>query len=563
MAAQYDFIVVGSGPGGSVVASRLAKSKQRPTVLLLEAGGDYNEPENRLLADRYATWVTHPQMGWGYKTTPQEALDNRQIDYSRGKGLGGSTLINFCCYTRGPKEDYDEWARKVDDPFFNWSESQRRIKKFENYAKNTASAVEKYVDFDGYSHGNNGSMDTMFASEAEKNYVGIVDAMIESGVQGLKGNLDLNSGDPLGVGFIPSTAKQSYRTTAASSFLKDTPPNLTIKTNSQVSKIVLEGKKVTGVVVNGETFSATKEVILSAGALDTPKILMLSGIGPAPHLKEHDIPVLLDIPDVGQNLQDHYGTSVVWEMKPGWDDRPALEDPSQMARAKEEFLRNGTGPLTTFNNSCIMAWIHDPATVATPEAKFLPAEVQKYISQPAVPTMEVIAAVPAFPPEGGKSYLSLTPVGMTAQSTGSVTLASRNAADAPLCDPQLLTNPYDKQNAIRGIRYALEIVKNSSLQKDMVKPYLVPADESDEAIWEFIKGNVSSTWHMSCTVRMGKGEDERACVDTKFRLKGIERLRVIDLSVLPFVPNAHTVSWAYLVGETGAERLISEYGLDG
>lgn len=228
-----------------MIASRLSKTKAAPSVLLLEAGGTSTDPSLGYIAQRYAAFL-QPELNWGYKTTPQAVKNGEPVDFSRGKGLGGSTVVNFSCYTVGPKDDYDEWARLVGDDYYNWDNALERRKRFETYNPPAHENELKYSDPDGSAHGHDGPVIVEYPT-MEDDVAGTMDSMIAAG---LKLNKDLNSGDPIGAGIVPNTASKAHRTTAAGAYLKNPPKNLEILTNSQVTKIVFDDNKATGVVAN-------------------------------------------------------------------------------------------------------------------------------------------------------------------------------------------------------------------------------------------------------------------------------------------------------------------------
>ncbi|KAK4994405.1 hypothetical protein LTR66_005557 [Elasticomyces elasticus] len=245
----YDFIIVGSGPAGSISATRLARTAKAPNVLLLEAGSSNGDMRTRVLADRFTTLMTHPALNWGYKPIPQGNMAGRELDYARGKGLGGSSNINFACYTVGPEDDYDEWARLVGDEAFNWESACRRRHTIEVYHLEGADDYQRYAKPSPSDHGHAGPLNIDFARSWERGLVEVLDAAQEHGF-GL--NLDINLDNPLGIGVVPSIAHRGVRSTAASAFLVDPPPNLTMITNAVVTKIHFVGKKAVGVVARGE-----------------------------------------------------------------------------------------------------------------------------------------------------------------------------------------------------------------------------------------------------------------------------------------------------------------------
>ncbi|KAF2842835.1 GMC oxidoreductase [Patellaria atrata CBS 101060] len=560
--AEYDFIIVGSGPSGSTIASRLARSSKAPSVLLLEAGGPNADREIMLLPERFLTAFVRPEMNWGYKTAPQEVLENRSIDFDRGKGLGGSSAVNFCCWTTGPNEDYDQWARIVGDDTFNSENSRRRLKKIERFNTKVRPEYQPYATVDPAIHGTSGSIDIEFGQLWDPPLTKTLDAINSSGYDR---NLDINSGNPLGIGINPATARNSLRCTARVAFLTDPPSNLAIRTDSPVTKLVFEEKRTIGVIANEKTYKAKNEVIVCAGALDSPKLLLLSGIGPKDELAVHGIESVYDLPGVGKNLQDHPIMFMSMQARDGFDNHAALfTDARAHAAAREQLFKDGSGPLASIYAMIIMGFYKNEALFETAEFKALPASTQARILSPTSPTGELMACMAPLPHANkDRSYITLCASGMAVQSRGAVTLASTNPQDPPVCDPKMLTHPWDRLNWVDNVKRLHAFFAIPDIAKETVAPFHVPESASDEDIWTFTKKFTGSTWHMSSTVMMGKDVDEMACVDTRFKVKGVEGLRVADMSVTPFVPSCHTVAWAYQIGEIASERLIEEYGLEG
>lgn len=550
-----------AGPAGANLAASLAASKKAPSVLLLEAGGPNDRPEDRILADRWSTAFTHPQFNWNYMTTPQENLKNREIFYARGKGLGGSTSINFGFYTRGPAEDHDEWARQVGDDFFDWKHAEERYNRFEEFSPVLNEKHRKYVNPKPEDHRNKGPVKVTFPDEWERTMDSILDASYD---YGMEANLDMNNGDVIGVGVCPATGYQSYRSTAATAYLTRTPNNLTIVIDSPASRIIFDGKKAVGIVAGGKEYYAEKEVILSAGALDTPKLLLLSGVGPQEELARHNIQTVANLP-VGQGLQDHVHVAISMQLTDGANDRAQWTSPAAMQASREQLAKDGIGNLTILNATAVVGFFNgDDTLYQSDEFKQLSPSVQKYVQNPNIPSWEMATSAPPLTPfvDPNASYLTVVGFAMTPQSRGSVTLKSADPLDPPVSDPKFLSHPYDRKNMLETARKAYNYITSPEMAKDSIKPLMAPASGSDEDLWKYIQEYAGSTWHMSCTARMGKADDETAVVTTDFRVKGLQGLRVADLSVTPFLPNCHTQSTAYLIGETASERLIAEYGLN-
>ncbi|OAX79995.1 hypothetical protein ACJ72_05679 [Emergomyces africanus] len=542
MASGFDFIVVGSGPAGIAVAAGLASAPGSPQVLLLEAG-DNIEDRNLRVGQRWLTFQ-NKNMNWGYKTAPQEYCSNRQLDYSRGRGVGGSSTINFGVYSVGARDDYYEWAKIVGDDTFNWEHIQARFKKIETFHGEVPAGVDKkYAAPDAVNHGTSGPLHVGFASEWERDLVPTLDMFEQAG---FPLNPDHNS---------------------AKDLLEHRPQNITIIANSPVQRVILEGKKAVGVDANGARYLASKEIILSAGALDTPKILMHSGIGPKGQLGKFNIPVVLDAPAVGQGLRDHYFVPLIHTVADTNNDRRSFYgDKKVMDEALEQWKGDATGPWSKFACECGVGWFKIDDLTQTKEFQDLPSEEQEYLQKETVPHYEILTHfpihwfVPDFPDEA-LDHTCLLVFVYNAQARGEVTLQSSDPNE-PLCmDPKFLSHPFDRRAAIYSLRDALRIAKHPAYIKDKLAELAAPKSDSDEDLLEYWKQNISSTWHMKCTVKMGQNGDSDVVVDSNYLLMGIDSLRVADMSVIPVLVSGHIQAAAYVTGATCAEKLIKEYNL--
>ncbi|EWG36052.1 hypothetical protein FVEG_00217 [Fusarium verticillioides 7600] len=563
MASPFDFIVVGGGPAGSALAANLSRTPKKPSVLLLEAGGTNEDRNLRVDGQRWTTFLNQ-DMNWGYKTAPQEFANNRELDYSRGKGLGGSSAINFGVYSVGARDDYEEWARIVGDDAYRWDKIHGRYKSLETFHGNLPEGVDKkYAAPKAEDHGSEGKLHVGYAGEWEKDLPPVLDLFEKAG---FPLNPDHNSGNPLGMSVLINSSAKGRRSTA-NDLLEPKPENLTVLTNSTVQKVLLEGNKAVGVEVDGKKYLASKEVILSAGALNTPKILMHSGIGPKSQLDQYHIPVVKDVPRVGQGLRDHMFTPLVYTRKPGdtardtfYGDKKAMDD------ALEQWRRDGTGPWTKFACELGIGWFKLDKLVKSDEFKALPKEEQEFLMKETVPHYEILTHfpihwfIPEFP-DSALNYSCILVFYYNAQSQGEVTLQSSDP-NAPLkFDPKFLASPFDRRVAIESLRDAFRLVKHDGYAKDNVAMLAGPQGDSDDELLEHWKNTISSSWHMTGTTKMGKKGDPDAVVDSDFKVIGFEGLRIADMGVVPVLASCHIQSVAYVTGITAAEKLIAEYNL--
>ncbi|KAK2687941.1 hypothetical protein QWA68_012592 [Fusarium oxysporum] len=563
MASSFDFIVVGGGPAGSALAANLSRTPKKPSVLLLEAGGTNQDRNLRVDGQRWTTFLNQ-DMNWGYKTTPQEFANNRELDYSRGKGLGGSSAINFGVYSIGARDDYEEWARIVDDDAYRWDKIHDRYKSLETFHGELPEGVDKkYAAPKAEDHGSEGKLHVGYAGEWEKDLPPVLDLFEKAG---FPLNPDHNSGNPLGMSVLINSSSKGRRSTA-NDLVEPKPESLTVLTDSTVQKVLLEGNKAVGVEVNGKKYLASKEVILSAGALNTPKILMHSGIGPKTQLDQFNIPVIKDVPRVGQGLRDHMFTPLVYTRKPGdtardtfYGDKKAMDD------ALEQWRRDGTGPWTKFACELGIGWFKLDKLVKSEEFKALPAKEQEFLMKETVPHYEILTHfpihwfIPEFP-DSALNYSCILVFYYNAQSQGEVTLQSSDPNVPLKFDPKFLASPFDRRAAIESLRDAFRLVKHDGYAKDNVAMLAGPQGDSDEELLEHWKNTISSSWHMTGTTKMGKKGDPDAVVDSDFKVIGFEGLRIADMGVVPVLASCHIQSVAYVTGITAAEKLIAEYNL--
>lgn len=294
---------------------------------------------------------------------------------------------------------------------------------------------------------------------------------------------------------------------------------------------------------------------------------MHSGIGPAADLEKFNIPVVNDLPAVGQGLRDHYFVPLILARNPDTNDRNSFfQDPAAMEAAMKQWEDDNTGPWTRYSCQIGCGWFKSDRITSTPEFKALPASVQEFMNRETIPHYEIITHMPIhfMMPDMFKdySYIGLAAFMMNEQSRGEVRLQSSDPDVPLLFNPRFLEDPFDRRACIEIYRHLLEVSRQESFAKDTISTLIGPASDSDEDILQFWKNFLSSSWHMTGTMKMGKADASDAAVDTHFRVRGIENLRVADMSVVPVLTNNHTQATAYVTGVTCADVLIKEYGLD-
>ncbi|KAL8801687.1 MAG: hypothetical protein Q9182_004281 [Xanthomendoza sp. 2 TL-2023] len=454
------------GPAGCLLACRLASAFKHDQILLIEAGGENKAPEHQGFGDRNFTLGTAPGFNWGYKTVPQKNLGQRELDYSRGKGLGGSTAINFCVWTRGPSSDYDRWAHIVEDDAWGWSNVQERYKKIEKVTL-PSKGYERYVDFGdkvSSAHGyvqwcyrlavlrtNNSEVEIGFPKRWDPDFGRYLD---ETQYDGYPRALDINSGNPIGLGVLQSNIakhckwEKSYRSHC--SFVQRAQNSYS---NDSDYFLVF----------------AKREVILSAGALDTPKILLLSGIGPRSELEKLDIPCVKEISGVGNNLHDRLFMELVTVRKPGTPHRTSYlpSSPEHLDAARKQWAQDESGPFSQFFLPQMIGFIKSKSLVESQEFKLLDPEVQATLQAKTTPHLELVSHILSPLIKSPEEYLAAAVSFMSLQSNGTVTLRSKDPSDPPLIDPKFLDDAFDKRVAIEAVREAMKFLNSPSLKKIM------------------------------------------------------------------------------------------------
>ncbi|HEY1359761.1 MAG TPA: GMC family oxidoreductase N-terminal domain-containing protein [Thermoleophilaceae bacterium] len=490
--ASYDYVVVGAGSAGCAVAARLSEDPGT-SVLLLEAGPPDKAKEIRIPAAFSKLFKS--KFDWGYETTPQPELDGRRIFFPRGKTLGGSSALNAQMYLPGHPEDFADWPEG-----WSWGEVKPYFERIDK-GPGTVSVPR-----------DPNPMTRAF-----------LEAITKSGVAE---HSDLGLEHVDGAGLVRVTQRKGLRCSAADAYLKPARgrQNLSVRTDAHVLGLELDGTRASGVRLDGETAEASREVILCAGAIGSPQLLMLSGIGPAEELRAHGIEATVDLPGVGRNLSDHPLAISLFDAK-GKDSLYAAEKPIQLLR----LLLRRRGLLTS-NVGEGAAFLRTREELTAPDLELIFGPVL-YVEEGLAP-----------PPAHGFSIASIA---LQPRSRGSVRLRSADPLDSPDIDPAYLSDPEDLRVLVEGTKIAKRLAREGALEP-WFESERAPADTDIE---EWIRSNAHTIYHPVGTCAIGD------VVDPELRVRGTEALRVVDASVLPHLNRGHTHAPATMVAERAAEMI--------
>ena len=546
----FDYIIVGAGSAGCLLANRLSNDPSK-RVLLLEAGKKDNYPWIHIPVG-YLYCIGNPRTDWLYQTEPDAGLNGRSLRYPRGKVLGGCSSINGMIYMRGQARDYDTWARLTGDDDWNWDNSLPDFKAHENHYKLDNGADHATGDNSRFSdlHGHGGE----WRIEKQRLSWDILEAFAEAATEaGIERTDDFNSGDNSGVGYFEVNQKSGLRWNTAKGFLKPAlgRKNLTVWTESQVERLLFEttpngATRCAGAILrrggDAMTVRARREVILSAGAIGSPQILQLSGVGPAKLLKDNGIEVVRDASGVGANLQDHLQIRAVFKVQGAKTLNTLAGNLFGKARIGLEYVLKRTGPMS-MSPSQLGAF-----TRSDPDQPY--ANLEYHIQPLSLDAFgEDLHPFPAMT----ASVCNLNPT-----SRGTVQIRSNRFDDAPRISPNYLATDEDRRIAADSLRQVREIMAKPAMQKYKPEEWKPGIQFQTDDELAKLAGDIANTiFHPVGTAKMGRDDDPSAVVDTRLRVRGIEGLRVVDASVMPRITSGNTNAPTLMIAEK-ASRWIRE-----
>ncbi|MFD1880233.1 GMC family oxidoreductase [Paracoccus pacificus] len=530
METGFDYVIVGGGSAGCVLAARLSEDPAT-RVCMIEAGGRDTHPLIHMPVG-FAKMTTGP-LTWGLVTAPQKHANNREIPYAQARVLGGGSSINAEVFTRGHPSDYDRWAN--EEGADGWRFDQ--IRKY--FIRSEGNSI-----LAGEWHGTDGPLGVSNLSEPNPMSRAFVQSCQEAGIPY---NPDFNGPMQEGAAIYQTTTRNNRRCSAAVGYLRPVlgRANLTVVTGALVLRILFQGRRAVGVEYNvsgkTEIARAESEVLVTSGAIGSPKLMMLSGVGPADHLRTHGIDVVQDLPGVGRNLQDHFGIDIVAELK-GHESLDKYNRPLMMLWAGLQYALFKTGPVASNVVEGGAFWYADgPGSQPSPDLQF------HFLAGAGAE-----AGVPGV--TNGASGVTLNSYTVRPKSRGTVTLKSADARDNPVVDPNFLADPDDLRVSVEGIRISREIFAQPSLQKYIREIRFPDASVRTQAELEaYARQYGRTSYHPTCTCKMGK--DSMAVVDPQLRVHGLDGIRICDSSTMPSLIGSNTNAPTIMIAERASDLI--------
>lgn len=521
---RFDYIIVGAGSAGCVLANRLTEN-ERHSVLLLEAGSKDNLKEIHIPAGFSSLFQS--DVDWNYSTEPEPHLNNRKLYWPRGKVLGGSSSINAMIYIRGHQQDYEQWAEQGNEEW-GWEDVLPYFKK----AQNQERGADNF-------HGVGGPLNV--ADLRDPHVLSHVFLQAAQEV-GYSANPDFNGARQTGFGYYQVTQRRGQRRSTAVAYLNPAKKraNLQVETNAQTKRVTFEGKQATGVVYqkNGTeiTAQANREVIVCGGAINSPQLLLLSGVGPAGELQQRGIPIIQDLPGVGKNLQDHTAVSVAYNLQ----QKISLKHAETLPQYFKYFvLRKG---MLTSNIAEAGGFVRLNPESRTPELQFIFAPVF-YINH-------------GFTRPRHDGF-TLGPILLNPKSRGQITLNSPDPSAKPTISANYLADEQDMTTMLEGFKVVRRIGQAGAFAEYRGDEYLPGrATQSNEDIRTYLRDNVFSLYHPVGTCKMGV--DPMAVVTPRLAVHGVRGLRVVDASVMPIIPSGNTNAPTIMVAEKAADMILAD-----